>query len=375
MKKAATLLMIALLMMTLIPLFTGNAQAGESAKLDRVEVSASPPQQGAGGEIEVTATVYIYGGCCYHLYTYDLTATADFPEEVEILNGPSPKIYKEVDGLPGGEPVTRKFTWTVRCFEEGVFPLKVVVDTENSGSVSGQCDIMITKGAVISVPQLYPSKAETGRHLHMKFKAYSPIEAFEVTEVRMYYYFSSQQLTNLSANNSVLTIESGGELNTITGTELTLTPSTLEENIYTTTIPAIDKEGYFYYWIYAVDTEDMRVTTAVYESQLTDYEKANSVVRYVFIALIVFAIVGIILIVLLHAYTGKRQVRDKTKLYRLGSMGNTEFMEETDRPKDPKPVLLYVVIALIVLIAIGFIIYSFYTGSYDEIVTHLREGK
>jgi hypothetical protein len=378
MRKTTVLVTVLIILALLLILIPANASAseGDAATLDdRITVQAFPAQQAIGGEVEIRVNFNIFGGCCYHLYTYDVVPVIDFPEEIVVLDGPTPERIDEIDGLPGGEPVPNKFSWTVVGTTEGDYVLKVRVETGNSGSVEGEGFLKITAGAVITTPVVFPTKPETDRDTTVSFDVYSSTQGIDVEEVSFFYMIFDEADMNLTPEGPKVTVNDDGLIKMTNGNKLQLTTSASDPTEYRVTLPSQDSETYIYFWVYARDSTGYEVTTPVNEVKITDFDKANTVVRSVFASLVILSIIGIFLIVLVYTLAEKRKVRDKTKLYRLGSSGNTEFMDEEDLPKETRPVILYIVIILAIAIAVALIVMSFYTGSFDEIITHLREGK
>ena len=117
------------------------------------------------------------------------------------------------------------------------------------------------------------------------------------------------------------------------------------------------------------------MTSQANKEQVTDMEKARSILSYVSISFFVLLVVGIFLIVFLFLKLEKGKVRDRSKLFRLGSVGNTEFMSSKDRPTEQHPYRIYVVIGVFIAICAVLIVFSISTGSFTELVSHLRAGK
>ena len=378
MKNLYRVLLVSLcisMVMSIIPA-SASAAAGDAAKLDKVEVKAVPPQQAAGALVEVRAQFYIYGGCCYHLYTYDVQAEWQFPPEVEVISGPSPEKYGEIDGMPGGVPVVNSFTWVVKCSKEGDYDLKVNITTGNSGSVEGVGKLKITKGPAISMPTLSPSEPETKQDIYTEFEVYSPAEGVNVTEVQMFYFTSATYYENLTVNGSKYTIPGeDGILRTYDAIELSVRNNATEPTTYRAMFPKVKNEGYIYYWVYAEDTAGFKVTSQANIEKVTDMEKARSILSYVSISFFILTVAGIVLIVLLFLKLEKGKVRDKTKLFRLGSVGGMEFMDAKDRPMDEHPYRIYIIIGIFIVICMVLIAFSIITGSFTELVDHLDTGK
>ena len=373
----AIVMIICLFAVSFIP-SNVSASGGDAAKLDKVEVSCDPPQQGLGGEVEVTAKVHVYGGCCYHLYSYNVRPVAEFPEQVTVISGPSPTVIDEIDGLPGGVPTTKDFTWTVKSDVDGDFDIKIRIDTDNCGSVEGECVLKYTKGAKITSPTLFPQNPVVGEDLQINFNAEPTLPGVTLETLTLYYLISQEELEVVEANQTDLVVLENGAEKRLAGTGVEVERDQFDETLYKAKIKKLGKEGNLYFWILALDSKGETSTSAHYQTEVINQDEIYLAKNIVFVVLIVVLIIGVILISFVNRYRINKAVRDKTKLYRLGSQGNTEFMDEDDRKKveSPRwPHLLMVVLIILAVLAIVLIVFSAFNGSFGELITHLREGK
>lgn len=371
------LIALVFLVMVFLAVFPANASAagGDAAKLDKVEVSAYPPQQGIGGEIEISATTHIYGGCCYHLYTYDAVATLEAPEEVQIISGPSPEVISEIDGPPGGIPQKDTFKWTIKSDVEGDFNLKIRVDTSNSGSVESEIRIKVTKGARISTPNLFPVIPEVGMDTHMEFEVVPTLPGVTLDQVDLYYAVFEKEQDVFEANGTQLVLENGDRID---GTKVDVEQDSFNPDLYKVKLSKEDEEGYLYYWITAIDSKGEQSTSAAYHAEILDPEGADNTKNVVLAVFMILFFFGSVVIILFHQRSVRKETRDSTRLFRLGSTGNTEFKDGPKSWSEQKPIVRYaptmILIAFFVLVLI-FAIIALVTGSFTEMITHLKEGK
>jgi hypothetical protein len=202
------------------------------------------------------------------------------------------------------------------------------------------------------------------------------MEGTAVTVVELYYTVSTTDYKNITTNRDKFTVNHGGIIKTESGTRLEISNSSIQTSTYRGMFPKLDSGGYLYFWIYAEDSAGFkRTTNPPFQAKIIDIDRSYSLLRIISISFVLLTALGIVLIMIFFTKVQNSKVRDKTRLYRVGSLGNTEFMSEKDKPKEPNPHLIYIVIGVIVAVCIALIIISFATGSYMDIVTHLKEGK
>jgi hypothetical protein len=369
------LLLVGILVLAIVPVMNSSAQGGDAAKMDSLTLSSIPPQQSVGGELEFRVNFNVYGGCCYHLWVYNAVPEVDFPPEFQLISGPSPETMEEIDGLPGGEPCPQHFSWKGIFSKAGTYKIAARVVSDNSGIIEGVGEITILSGPAISMPITYPSTPDSNKELQISVDIISPTLGVDVTSVKMYQLISDEPYDDAKAELDMLTVFSGGYSRTFPGTEKELQRSEKYPNTYVAIYPAFKENKYVYYWYVAKDSDGMVITSSVNEAKVTDIQGTYNKVTTVFLSFIVSCIVGIFLIIFVHMKVERRRVRDKTKLYRLGSAGNAEYLSKKDTPKPARPVLYYVVFALLLIIAIAFIYYAHTNGGLAEISQFIRDGK
>jgi len=373
--KLLLILIVGILILTLFPLQTVSAQGGDAAKLDSLSVVSIPPTQSAGGEVEIRVKFNVYGGCCYHLWVYDAYPEVDFPPEFVIYTGPEPEMMEEIDGLPGGEPCPKYFSWTGTFTTPGTYKITAKIVSDNSGTIEGESVINVLSGPAISAPKLFPSLPDTAKELQISMDVISPSFGVDVTSVKMYQLISDKKYDNAEANLSMLTVYDGDYSRTFPGTEKELQRSEKYPNTYKAVYPPFKEKKYIYYWIVAEDSEGMVVSSSVNEAKIQDIQGTYTKLRVVFFSFLLITLLGIFLIIFIHMKMEKRQVKDKTRLYRLGSNGNVEYMKQKDRPRPNKTNLRYVVFIVLSILAILIIIYAYRNGGIDSILQFIQDGK
>lgn len=270
---------------------------GADAQLHDVEVIASPSVQGIGGYIEVDAAVLFYGGCCYHLYAYDVKAYLTAPEGLEIIEGPTPEVHEEVDAKPGGIATVVNFNWRVMSSIKGLYNLSFLIETKNCGSFESNVNVEFVKGCSISPPELYPKQPSVNKENIIYTNASTALEGREV-ESLTFYYVMGEGLDDAMPANDTLQLPDGIEEKGV--------PTVMEKDPYQleqwTCKLNIKTPGRINFWFVATDDSGENTTSSLYSMDVVDQEAVDSIVTVIFWALIVAIIFGLISIFLVHAY-------------------------------------------------------------------------
>jgi hypothetical protein len=374
-KKIVMVVILALLVLMLLPVQNVSAQGGDAAKMGSLSVDSIPSQQAVGGAVKIRVKFNVYGGCCYNLYSYDVKPRIEFPPEFTLLTGPEPESYGEITGLSGGEAVTRTFSWTGSFSKAGTYHLEAYVDSDNSGTIVGDGEVTIVSGPAISHPVFFPPQPDSQEDLQVSVDVYSPIRGINVTEVKMYQFISSDDFKDLKADGEILKVNHSGGPRVYRGEEKTLDWSEQYQDRYVAQYEPFDEEKYFYFWYVAKDSEGLVVTSAVNKVEVKDIAKSHSRVRVVFFSFIIVSLAGMISIVLLLLNAENRHKKSKTKLLRLGSSGNIDYMKQKDKPKPVKPQIVYAAFIIILIIAIIFLIYAIKFDGFEIMLQFIKEGK
>ncbi|UCE74232.1 MAG: hypothetical protein JSV56_00625 [Methanomassiliicoccales archaeon] len=276
--------------------------AGVDADLHNVEVSALPSYQGRGGPIIVDAAVYVYGGCCYHLYAFEVTANLTVPESIEILEGPSPERYDEIDAPPGGAATIVHFKWKVKGYEEGSFNLSVKIDTKNCGSVENFVVIEIVGDCVISYPDLFPEQPSVDKENIISIFASTASEEMYVEDVKLFYILGEGFSEGIPKNDT-LYLNNGEEKKAIM--------VNMEQDPY---VPEqwmckmkYETKNRINFWFVAKDDIGKNTTSPLYSMEIIDPQEVDSLVNIASIGLILGTVIGFIVIFIVQGFVAKKK--------------------------------------------------------------------
>ncbi len=336
-----------------ISLFTpGVHAAGADAELHNVEVSLSPSSQGLGGLIIVDAAAFFYGGCCYHLFANEVTANLTVPEGIEILEGPSPEIYAEVDAQPGGTATVVHFKWTVKGISTGDFNITANVMTKNCGSEKNTALAEIVQGCSISSPVMYPKQPSVNKKNIFQITASIALEGRDVKEVSLF-YLMDEKLGEGEAQNDTLVWE-GSEKK---GVQVALSQDPMDDRLWTCKLD-LKSEGTLLFWFVAQDNMGENTTSSVFVEDVVDPERDNFVSGMVFWSAIIIAIIGILLIFLFqHMFIKRREARK-------GIIKHLQRGEERLKGELAKRFALYALLFLSLIV----IIFAFLYGVFTDII-------
>jgi hypothetical protein len=276
------LIFILVLVMASQPVYAG----GEDAQLGDATLSPTPYSQGEGGSITLELDIPFYSGCCYPLYAYDVTADLSLPRNVDIISGPEPSKISKVEAAAGGEPTWVKIKWTVKSLIAGEYTIDVTVNTQNCGSTSTSSTIEVTKGCVISIPEIYPKEPSTEKNLYINIEAMSPIEGVFIEDATIYYVNFGTEKSNVKSEN---------------------------ETLY-----------YGNYWVVATDNRGNRTTSPVYSQKIEDMDHSNFVLTLAVWTPLILTIIGIISMILLSRHFKKIDEEEEGLLV----LGSTKISNE-----------------------------------------------
>lgn len=276
---------------------------GADAELHDVEVTASPSSQGSGGVIMVDAAVYFFGGCCYHLYANDVTAILEVPEGLEIIDGPTPEKYDEVDAKPGGTATAVHFKWSVKGNTIGAYNMSVMIDTKNCGSMKNQVNVEIVEGCIISHPIIYPEEPQVGRENIIFISASTSLEGRYVEKVTLFYVIG-EEYSEGEPKNDTLYLNDGKEVKG-TAIELEQDPYLPEQWMCKLETRNQDKINF---WFVAMDDMDENTTSSLFLKEIVDREAIDSLVGTTFWILFLGIIIGLVLIFMTYnVYMTRRE--------------------------------------------------------------------
>lgn len=336
-----------------ISLCSSNVTAdGADAELHNVEVLASPSSQGLGGLIIIDAAAYFYGGCCYHLFANDVTANLTVPEGLDIIDGPSPEIYEEVDAQPGGAATVVHFKWTLKGISTGIYNVTATILTKNCGSVENKAHIEIVEGCIISSPLKYPSKPSVNKKNIFQVSASTSLEGRNVMEVTMF-YLVGENVERMEAKNDTLYMDD----EEIEGKKLVLSQDPTDEEKWSCKFD-LNNEGNLLFWFVAKDNVGENTTSSVFSEQVVDKEKDNYISSLMFWSAIIIAIIGILLIFTVQDIFMKRRETRK------GVMIPMKREDENKKDRLLKRMVIYVLLFLSFLL----IIFALINGVFSDII-------
>jgi len=370
------IMFISISLLVIIPTAKGAAL---DAKLDKVVLTPTPNLIGVGGEVTLDAAVYIYGGCCYHLWAYDVSPELTLPEDVQLVSGPSPLSYDEVDGIPGGEPVVVHFQWKIKSMIVGLHNFNVTINTKNCGKVSANCTLRIVRGCAISEPERFQSSS--GDTVITVFST-SYMEGIDVEEVGLFYLTEKEvsqeeKLGYFADNNTLLR---GGAIDS--GVKVDVIPIENSEGYWRGTIDTPDEICTVYYWIVATDNNGENTTSPVYQFNVEDEERRDLIVAITFWSLLFGTIVGIIIIVVIHGrLTSSRPVSQSSRgLLILGMSRFPRVIKNLERTSiDPAYQRKLrnrrlIIGSILALIGLAFLFWAISTGQFEALLSHIEEG-
>jgi hypothetical protein len=326
---------------------------GADAELHDVEVTASPSSQGLGGVVIVDASVHFYGGCCYHLYANDVTANLEVPEGLEIIDGPSPEKYDEVDAQPGGTATVVHFKWSVKGNTIGAYNMSVMINTKNCGGMENQVNIEIVEGCIISYPIMYPEEPQVGRENIIFVTASTSLEGRNVEKVTLFYVMGEDYSEGEPKNDTIyLTDDREVKGSVIVMEKDPYLPDQWGGKLET------KNQGKINFWFVAMDDMGGNTTSSLYHKEIVDRKEIDSFVGTTFWILFLGIITGLVLIFLIHNVYMTRRESSK-KILKLRS--------EIERDGDVSTLQNIIIIALLV-ISLVIIVIAILFGWFEEIV-------
>lgn len=326
---------------------------GGDAELHDVEVTASPSSQGIGGIIIVDAAVHFYGGCCYHLFANEVTANLSAPEGLDIIDGPTPEKYEEVDAQPGGTATVIHFKWSVQANSQGNFNLGVLVNTKNCGSVESEVEVEIVQGCVISYPDVYPKQLRIDKEIIISTTASTSLEGRSVESVSLFYVLG-EELAKGAPENDSLFLDSGKEKS---GNVIAMEQDPYIPNQWTCRFN-ITSTGSLNFWFVAEDNTGENTTSSLYTMNIIDQNAIDSVTGTIFWGLIISTVIGFILIFWIReSMTHKREKKTSVLNLDIGDGG------EEKRGSVRDIVIIGILILLLVILALSLV-----TGLITDIV-------
>lgn len=220
---------------------------------------------------ELIVTVGFTGGCCFTLTTYDVAATLQLPNGVEVVSGPEPPRYAEVVGPPGGvKQGFAEFRWRLRkADEEAVYPITVRLTTRNSGSVQKSYELTKPLPCNIARPEIaHPARGDTPTPV--KVDVASNKDDRFVKGVILYWVSGLPgSVADLHADQGIVSYIVAGSSTARQGQPLVLSRK-YEPTVWRASLPE-RRPGTVHYWIVAEDSSGEFTTSPVHELWVVDF--------------------------------------------------------------------------------------------------------
>jgi hypothetical protein len=349
------------------------AAGGEDANMGDADLTATPDTQGQGGHITIEAAIPFYGGCCYALYGYDVTAVLDVPKDVQIVSGPDPQIISKVEAKAGGVPSYARFKWIVKSMSAGTYEIGVNVDSQNCGSTSGSTSITVTEGCVLSIPEVYPEQSSTKKKTFVNVQASSPIEGVEIDSVTLYYVTSQNKLSSPKPKDDIIFYGGDGSKK---GTPISMELAEDDSGQWETSIPKQNEDTYLHYWVVATDNSGNATTSPAYVLDIEDMEYADFILTLAIWLPIILAIISVAIITMLLSLSTKVDIKQRGLLI-LGSsrVAKAEAAKKVDEGYLRKVNLrVYAVAGISIVAGVGILLWAILGGQLSEIIYVMGGG-
>jgi hypothetical protein len=349
------------------------AAGGEDATMGDVELTPVPDTQGEGGPITLELEIPFYGGCCYPLYAYEITGSLDLPQNIEIISGPEPQKYSEVQAKAGGEPEWVNIRWIVTSMVAGEYTIGATASTKNCGSASSFATITVTKGCVISIPEVYPKQPSTERETYINIEAMSPIEGIVIDDVTLYYVTSENELKSLESEEDTLYF---GNNDNKKGEPISMSRAEDDSYLWSSKIPKQGSSSYVYYWVVAEDNNQNKTTSSVYILNIEDLAFADMVLTITIWLPIILTIISILVIILILRHLDKVDMK-KEGLLVLGStrISQTDANKNIDDGYQRRlNVRLYAVFGILITVGIAILLWAILSDQLSDLIYVMGGG-
>jgi hypothetical protein len=346
---------------------------GEDATMGDTKLTPVPNTQGEGGPITLELEIPFYGGCCYPLFAYEVAGSLELPENMEMISGPEPQKFSEVQAKAGGEPEWVTIKWVVKSMVAGEYTVGATASTQNCGSASSTTTITITKGCVISIPEIYPEQPSTERETFINIEAMSPIEGITIDDVTLYYVTSESELKSLESEEDTLYFRNNKNKK---GEPIPMNRAEDDGFLWSAKVPKQGSSSYVYYWVVAEDNNQNKTTSPVYTLNVEDLAFADLVLTITIWLPIILTIISIFVIILIVRYLNKVDMK-KEGLLVLGStkISHTEPSKNTDELYQRKlNVKLYAVFGILITIGIALLIWAVVSDELSDLIYVMGGG-
>jgi hypothetical protein len=366
MKYLRTLLLIFIILVVGLNFATLNVIAGtEDAEMADVSLSATPSRQGLGGEMIIDAAIDFFGGCCYPLWAYNVQATINIPENVELTDGLATQRIGEVKALEGGAATTIHFKWKIKSMIPNEYLIRVNLTTKNCGNSNREVLVEYVEGLSMSIPVIYPDIPTTDSETLVMMDIRSGLEGIEVDSVELFYITTDDSKFDIdkieTENDTMIVGQSIKKGAQAAAFEIEYTTDSWKSSI-----PRQPEECTVYYWLVAEDSTGKNTTSVVYSFEVQDLEQIYFVVDILNWLPIIGTIIGIIIIVYLFKRL-RAPLIGKGELVLGGSSIKDIHGTKIDKTKLKKLNLnREIVVILLLIVSIIILLWTVYAGHFIE---------
>lgn len=229
---------------------TPAAAALSPGQIDHAELATSLRNQGLGGPIVVTATLYLGADPHRLLYAENLALNLSLPDGLRVTDGENPRVYAAFPIPASAQYYQATFAWTINSTRVGDFRLNLAVTSTSAGSADAFTNISVRVGPVFGKVNLQPGSPTTSTPLVFAVPVATGFDDPQVLlNVTLYVYQTTESIKPASATNNTLKLSNADRSwNFVLGTPLRMSDAGGGNFVYN--IPPIAR-GALIYWVYA----------------------------------------------------------------------------------------------------------------------------
>ena len=248
-RRRAGLLALALLVSLPFVAPAALAAAGPG-QVDHAELAVSFRNQGLGGPVVVTATLFIGSDPHRLLYVEGLTLNLTVPTGLGVVEGENPRVFPAFPVPASAAFYAPTFSWTLNSTQVGNFELLLQVSSAAAGSAFASANVSIREGPVLGKVTLQPGSPTTTSTLDFAVPARTGFDDPDVLlNVTLYVYQTTSSIKPASATNNTLRLANADRSwSFVVGTPLRMEAAGGE--VYAYSAPPLAR-GALVYWVYA----------------------------------------------------------------------------------------------------------------------------
>jgi|GEM_PF-3322393 len=354
--KGAALFTI-LLFATLALAAAPPASAAPKLVVYEVQVSADPPVQGPELPMTIRANVGAGGACCYVVYGQRLQARLSLPENFTLVDEKGNEVDQSlttpgfekgtVAAQPGGGLTWIAVKWYLLTGPRfGSFQINVTVTGTNDAGDNlheiSSINVTIASGAAISSPVL-PHRPVVGKD--------TPV------------------LVNVSSRKGVRSV--GLHLSPDGQTWTRYEMTNVQGDLYSATLPAVDSERSFWYYMESIDMANESFRTANYTLDFKDPAKISSISGAAAALVTAGSLLGMVLIIRLGS---RRRSSFRSKgLFLVGDARMEAALREREQMRAFQARMVamrWKLLAAVAIVTLVLFIISVLTGQPWSVVRH-----